>query len=190
LNKFWTNLKGWGKALILALIAGAVLWFILNGMPYLNSYFNELRAGWEAKKLQNEWEKPYREDTFGGKTPEETYDMFLSALSKGDTTLASKYFVVDEQDKWEKTLTQYQEARVLNSFVTELKQTKTLWKQLPPSREPLLENTISYGYTTVVKNDSTADFNGKKIAIPAGNYSNSTTFELNTYTKIWKIRDL
>ena len=89
-----TNLKSWYGVVFLILLAGGVMWAVLNGMPYINN----LRANWEAKRLQAQWEKPYREDKYGGKTPEETYDMFLDALRKGDTTLASKYFIVYKQD--------------------------------------------------------------------------------------------
>ena len=38
-------------------------------------------------------------DTYGGKTPQETLDMFITAVEKGDYELASKYFVVERQDK-------------------------------------------------------------------------------------------
>ena len=188
MNKLWTNLKSWYGVLFLVLLAGGVLWFVLNGMPYINN----LRANWEAQRLQAQWEKPYREDTYGGKTPEETYDMFLDALRKGDTTLASKYFVVDEQEKWLKTLDQYKIQSLISGFMNELENTRTIWKKMPlPSPDDrLFKNTVSYEYTTVVENNTTADFDGQKVTIPAGNYANSTTFELNTYTKIWKIRDL
>ena len=186
MNRLWTNLKSWYGVLFLVLLAGVVVWTVLNGMPY----FNKLRANWEVQRLQNQWEKPYREDKYGGKTPEETYDMFLEALRKGDTTLASKYFVVDEQGSWNKTLDQYKEANILNNFVDELKHTRTIWKQLPPSKDLLFENTVSYEYKVSIAKDSEADFNGQKVTIPAGNYTNSTTFELNTYTKVWKLRDL
>jgi hypothetical protein len=37
-------------------------------------------------------------DTFGGKTPEETFDMFLAALTNGDAELASKYYEVTIQE--------------------------------------------------------------------------------------------
>ena len=94
MNKLWTKLKSWYGVVFLILLAGGVLWFVLNGMPYISN----LRANWEAQRLQDQWEKPYREDTYGGKTPEETYDMFLDALRKGDTTLASKYFVGSRRD--------------------------------------------------------------------------------------------
>jgi hypothetical protein len=49
-------------------------------------------------------EQRYKEDKFGGKTPEETYEMFLDALRKKDIELASKYFVLDKQDEYKKVL--------------------------------------------------------------------------------------
>lgn len=168
--------------LILLLLAGGVLWSILGGMPYLNS----LRANWEAKRLQDQWEKPYREDTYGGKTPEETYDMFLAALRKGDTTLASKYFVMGEQKKWKKTLEQYNSQNILTNFVNELRDTKKLWKKSDKSTE----NLVSFTYINTLIKDKTVDFEGQKITIPSGNYTNETIFEFNTYTKVWKISSL
>ncbi|MDP3733369.1 MAG: hypothetical protein Q8Q91_02390, partial [Candidatus Daviesbacteria bacterium] len=116
MNKLWTNLKSWYGVVFLILLAGGVLWAVLNGMPY----FNNLRINWEAQRLQDEWEKPYREDTYGGKTPEETYDMFLDALRKGDTTLASKYFTVEDQKKWNETFSKLRAAGALDNFIEEL----------------------------------------------------------------------
>ena len=40
-------------------------------------------------------------DTYGGKTPQETLDMFISAVEKGDYELASKYFCGGEADRVE-----------------------------------------------------------------------------------------
>ena len=190
MNKFLTILKSWYGVLILVLLAGGVLWFVNGGMPKIYSYINNLRENWEVRKLQAQWEKPYREDTYGGKTPEETYDMFLDALRKGDTTLASKYFVVDEQEVWLKTLEQYKTQNFLKGFIDELEDTEKIWKKLPTPSSSLFENTVSYGYTTLIEKDTTADYEGQKINVPAGSYENSTTFELNTYTKVWKISSL
>lgn len=179
MNKLLTNLKSWYGVLFLVLLAGGVLWLVLNGMPYVN----KLRANWEAQRLQAQWEKPYREDKYGGKTPEETYDMFLDALRKGDTTLASKYFVVDDQDDWKKTLEEYKNNNLLANFVVELENTRKTWKKV----ETKDQNIASYEYHVLVKKESEADYNGQKITIPPGNYTNNTIFNLNTYTKVWKV---
>ncbi len=186
MNKLWTNLKSWYGVLFLVLLAGGIVWATLNGMPFINS----LRAKWEYNRLQAQWEKPYREDIYGGKTPEETYDMLLAALRSGDTTLASKYFVVDEQSKWQKILEQYKSQNIISGFVKELEHTRTIWKKLPPSSDPLFKDMISFGYNVSIAKNSLATYEGQKLNIPAGNYAEETEFELNTYTKVWKISSL
>ena len=168
--------------LLLVLFAGGIIWLVLNGMPYINS----LRANWEAHRLQAQWEKPYREDKYGGKTPEETYDMFLAALSKGDTTLASKYFVVDKQESWSKTLEEYKKQNLLSNFILELENVRKIWKK----SEKSTENLVSFTYLNRISNDKVVNFEGQKITIPAGNYTNETVFELNIYTKVWKVNTL
>lgn len=42
-------------------------------------------------------ENAYKNDNYGGATPRETLDLFIQALEKGDTDLASKYFVPEKQ---------------------------------------------------------------------------------------------
>lgn len=49
-------------------------------------------------------EQSYKNDTYGGKTPEETYQMFLTALKAKDIELASKYFVLEEQERYKQAL--------------------------------------------------------------------------------------
>src|SRR3989338_9713139 len=52
---------------------------------------------------EDNYEKAMREDTYGGKTPQETLDMFVAALRAGDVELASKYFMLDDglkREKW------------------------------------------------------------------------------------------
>jgi len=61
-----------------------------------------LRDWWNVRKAQNEYEalkKLYEEDAYGGKTPEETLALFIDALKKGNTDLATKYVFIDDQDK-------------------------------------------------------------------------------------------
>jgi uncharacterized protein YpmS len=38
-------------------------------------------------------------DTYGGKTPQATLQMYIDAVEKGDYVLASKYFIADNQAK-------------------------------------------------------------------------------------------
>ena len=44
-------------------------------------------------------QEAYKNDTYGGSTPEETLELFKKALEKGDIELAAKYFVIEKQKK-------------------------------------------------------------------------------------------
>lgn len=59
-------------------------------------------------------------DTYGGKTPQETLDMFIAAVEKGDYELASKYFVVERQEKELKEL-QISERKNIDNVMSLLK---------------------------------------------------------------------
>lgn len=78
---------------------------------------------WQAK-----YEKAMREDTYGGKTPEETLQLFIDALKKEDIDLAAKYFVLNtngEQDpKWKEALLKAKESGKLNEIINLLSKSK------------------------------------------------------------------
>ncbi len=92
--------RHWIVVFILAILAAFVIWGMLNAGPWMRRFEN----WWAARALQNEAEKPYRNDKYGGKTPEETFDMFIAALEKSDVELASKYFVLKKQESWRQSL--------------------------------------------------------------------------------------
>ncbi len=65
-------------------------------------------AGLEAKYYLEKWKmqrkvdtfnnaiiQMFKNDTYGGRTPEETYNLFVDALKKQDVDLAVKYFILD-----------------------------------------------------------------------------------------------
>lgn len=58
----------------------------------------------ELEKIANDLLDKKAADTFGGRTPQETLDMFISAVEKGDYELASKYFVIEKQAEWKEDL--------------------------------------------------------------------------------------
>ncbi len=60
-------------------------------------------------------------DTVGGKTPQETLEMFISAVEKGDYELASKYFVIERQAKWKNDLIEVSNNQKLNTLLDPLK---------------------------------------------------------------------
>ncbi|MDO8592496.1 MAG: hypothetical protein Q7R92_01820 [bacterium] len=54
------------------------------------------------------------QDTVGGKTPEETLEMYIEAVDKGDYKLASRYFVIEGQKQEFKSLTNSSQNNVKN----------------------------------------------------------------------------
>ncbi|MFH1978790.1 MAG: hypothetical protein ABII97_00130 [Patescibacteria group bacterium] len=54
----------------------------------------------ELEKMETERQSAMEADKIGGNTPQETLELFISAVETGDYELASQYFVIEEQEKW------------------------------------------------------------------------------------------
>ena len=92
---------------------GAVAIFGIGYVRYQTS--DEYRALKEIEKLKKE----YAEDPYGGDTPEETLRLFIDALKKGDTDLATRFFVIDKQDEWKEDLALTKDKNLLPSMIDE-----------------------------------------------------------------------
>ena len=92
-----------------------IKWFVLIILVLIISYVviifsNANTREWisaiiSQKLLQrsvDQYAKEIKADKYGGKTPEETYAMFVEALKKEDIDLAVKYFVKGEQSEYKK----------------------------------------------------------------------------------------
>lgn len=120
---------------------------------------------------QNNYENAMKNDTYGGKTPEETLSMFIDALKKGDVELASKYFALREDGssdpKWEEALIKTKSENKLSEIINILLQARS---------DP--QAAISKDYYVF----STHDKNGTVIA--------DIDLHFNNYSNIWKIESL
>ncbi len=79
----------------------------------------------------------YRKDTYGGKTPQETLDLFVEALEAGDIDLASKYFMPDDsgsRKEWEDALVDAKNAGSLERTIDLVKRAKVSNDSLDPDR--------------------------------------------------------
>lgn len=70
------------------------------------------REAAKFEKIREDREKAIAADAYGGKTPQETLDMFIAAVEKGDYELASKYFVVERQEEQLKEMKEYEKDNV------------------------------------------------------------------------------
>src|SRR3989338_6982314 len=118
--------RHWMGVLVLVVVAILVIWSLLNLSEIVNSVQGKLEA-WKYQRLVSKMQAPYKNDKYGGKTPEETFDLFLDALRREDVELASRYFVIPKQEGWNKTLQEYKKNRLLANFSAELNAYKNSW---------------------------------------------------------------
>jgi hypothetical protein len=132
---------------------------------------NELWKGYKWQKsvdqFQESLEKPYKDDVYGGKTPEETWAMFLDALKEEDLELAGKYYDAGHQGKAREWLEKLKQDGELEQTIGEM-------EGLKKSERSSLKNQANYFY-----NYYDDEFKQE--------LSSSVIFYLNPYTKVWKI---
>jgi hypothetical protein len=133
----------------------------------------------EQERVYKEAEQKYiaamTADTYGGKTPQETLDMFIDALRKDNTELASKYFALETNEndaenyltrkKWEQAIAKAKEDGKLSQIV------EILSKAQPAGSA--FKN--SFGFEVRDENN--------QLIVDIG-------MVFNTYTKVWKIESL
>lgn len=114
-------------------------WVAFYGLPkYQNwqKWRNIKKQAEEFEMKQKELEALIKADTYGGKTPQETLEMFISAVEVGNYELASKYFVVEKQGE--------ELAKLKRSPKDNINNVIKLLKQINNSKGEYSENKQSY----------------------------------------------
>ena len=101
---------GFGALLILGLA-------IFYGIQY---YQYRQNPQFQAQKQFEELERLYQEDTYGGFTHEETLQLFIEALKTGDVELASKYFIIEDQQEELEKLQKIKDRELLDKFLVDI----------------------------------------------------------------------
>ena len=127
-----------------------------------------------------EWERNYekamKEDTYGGKTPEETLQMFIEALKKEDIELASKYFMLETdtespdyltRKKWENYLQEISNKNLLQQMANDIEKDAKPLTKTPNDKE------FSYA---LFNEDGTVGI--------------SIDLKFNEYSNVWKIESM
>jgi len=93
----------WGGVIIAVAVIGFFVWRANREEPFVPRALDEVAAETndpkEIVRYMERLEEAYRNDAYGGDTPEETLNLFIAALKAGDTDLAAKYFLLEEQEK-------------------------------------------------------------------------------------------
>ncbi len=153
-----------------AILFFAVVLIVAGGYFVWDRFFK-----YDVMKVYQAAEKKYvaamKADTYGGKTPKETLDLFVAALRANDVDLASKYFLLDEnasREKWVEYLTAIKAKGLLCKMAEDI------------SKKPIsdLKNIIDENDFKFVLYDS------------SGKVGSRIDMRLNTYTKVWKIESL
>lgn len=96
------------------------VFLLIGGLAYVWQKWLSPQAveKWKYELYQkyyiDRYENAMREDTFGGKTPQETLDLFINALKNNDIELAAKYFVLNTNENSEYYLTRKEWEEGLN----------------------------------------------------------------------------
>lgn len=158
-------------------IVGIVALAQLSYLAWNNYLSPQAKSNREAQKAYdaylkyiNQYETAMKNDTYGGQTPQETLDMFVDALKKGDVELASKYFVLREDGSRNPEILSILKTRKENGSLSEI---ISIAESLKPSFEMNTDNS----YIFIVPNNQ-------------GMAQYSMFLNKNQYSQLWKIESM
>lgn len=134
----------------------------------------------EEKYLKQlaDFQKQQEKDTYGGKTPEETLKLYLDARQAKNIELASRYYLIENQQRERKNLEDFLKGDVFSYE----KWTGFMVKATKVKEEG---NTASFDYKIELE-DEVVDPEFPNIKIPPGTYTNTFYF-VKLPSGIWKI---
>jgi hypothetical protein len=143
------NVVKFGAGVIGLVAVGAAVFYGVNWYQERNS--PEYAINLEYQKLL----EAYKNDSYGGATPEETLQLFIDALKAGDTDLAAKYFVVEEREKEKNVLDQAKDLNKLTEVINRLQQFKLSKQDLTTASFVILdEKGVLKYHTSLVRNSN------------------------------------
>jgi len=162
------------------------VFLFVGGLAYVwNQWLSPAAIeGWKYDLYQkyyvDKYENAMREDVWGGKTPEETLQLFIEALKKGDIELASKYFALNTNEnseyyltheEWKIAIEKTRDERGLESIISGLKDLKPV------------------GYSESYKWKDSKGFSFEKLN-EDGTVGVTVELVSNPYSGVWKIESM
>ena len=192
------------KRIILRTIAGIFIFgfVVLTGLYFYGFYLPDIN-GYLAKREEvaimskmalekRVFLERHQKDIEGGTTPEETFDLFISALKAGNIDLASKYYVPIYQEEAKNSLREeIGKNGDLQNSIKYFVEVRTMGKKECSNLKGELGG-CSFEYIYKLEKDEISFVRGRqeRLLFPKGSSaSESVGFWLNPYTKKWKISD-
>ncbi len=159
------------------IISVLVIFFTLFISVYARWWYENYKVEQErqenfelAQETLSRLEEEARNDTYGGKTPEDTLQLFIEALENEDFDLASKYFVLDVASQT----------------------TRAEWKEgfEQSRRENRLQQIIDLVLNAKPAGSSIEGYFGFEIRDEDGGLVGDINMNFNEYSGVWKIQSL
>jgi len=157
-------------ALGMALVGFVVLFAI-------QSYNNHNSPTEQLLRQAEELKQRIYADKDGGTTPQETLQLYIAALQKGDLDQAARYYVVPQQEKERRELATYTEKEIKNSIDYVNRGLKGELK---------IDNGIATFYFITNIKSGYIEIKDKKIPVPDGDTEDTIKLGQNPNKK-WKI---
>lgn len=192
-----------GKVLKIIYWVAGIIFVILAFLCFLGVYGYKIQNYFmeksqekylaEVEKYKAELLEAQKNDNYGGKTPEETLDLYIKALKAGDIELASKYLEISIENP----NLQNKELEDLNRLIKKdgslsvvLDNMDNIFKRGIKKVWSDTEISFLYYYITTEESTSTSFISGQEIITvrPVGIEEKiGVSLKLNPFTKVWKI---
>lgn len=154
-------------------------------------YYWSWKIGRDYKKFEQGYLDFLKSDTYGGKTPEETYNKFVNTLRAGNIEEAVKYFYWEKQGKEKERFQKMEEEGKLEEYVKKLPE----WGKMREEEywDTNIKRFILTRISTSPEKVKIPDGRGgylEKEFPPGESVVFSVEFYLNKQAEIWKIYSL
>lgn len=176
------------KYAVIFISVAVVLCFLIFAGYKIWNYFQIWQNNKKLQDFNTAVEKLLKNDTFGGKTPEETYNLFIAALKTENVDLAIKYIVLDaeRQTRYWKEFSEQKQKGQLKKYAESLPEWSK-WKQIKDNYNDWQDQAmIKYDQTITQPTKIYDTYLKKETTVQPGVYGRSIAFAKNV-NNIWKI---
>lgn len=170
-----------------------IILVVFIAFPIAFNYYQDYKVKKGFKdyfQAEKEYLEALKNDTFGGKTPQETYEKFIETLKTGNILDSAKFYFYDEEKiKAYQRFEQMQKDGSLANWIAELPN----WSELKEV-DYWDKDGKEFDYEYIQEKDEIVkirdgnDFIERKY--PAGKYQARIIFEISRPNEIWKIYEL